>query len=349
MNVFRIPSSPKSEQRSEVDQFRPAILLQHGLFSNSDGFLAGGPNEALAYLLADAGYDVWLGNARGNIYSQNNTRMSINHPRFWHFDWHEIGLYDLPAMIDYITVTTGQKKIHYVGFSQGTTAYFVLMSTKPEYNERMLTGHMLAPCAFFEHTTSIILKMLRPIFGKPGGRYNMLLEDIELLPENALINRLVDTVCNDNLAFKEFCENMIEMTLRETAPNMNITIMEILIETHPAGSSSNQLIHFVQLAESKKFRQYDWGEKRNKKIYGQTTPPDYQLDRITAATYFYTGPNDSFCDVKDVDKLVTYFNQMRSHYIIPDKSFNHLDFIWGVNAREMVNEPLIMNLKQSKT
>lgn len=344
LNVFRIPFSPKSKARDEVT--RPVVFLQHGLFSNSDGFLAGGPSTALGYLLADAGYDVWLGNARGNLYSRNNSRISVNHPRFWHFDWHEIALYDLPAMMDFITNKTGQERMHYVGFSQGTTTYFVLMSTNPEFNERILSGHMLAPCAFFKHTTSVIFKLLKPIIGKPGGNRNILAEDIEILPENLLINRLVETICTNNPVFQQFCENLIERLFRESSPNMNITMMETLIETHPAGSSSNQLLHYVQLTESKKFRQYDWGEKRNLKIYGQTDPPEYQLDRITAPTYFYTGPNDSLCDRKDVDKLVTYFKQMMDHYVIPDKHFNHLDFIWSSNVRQMVNDPLILNLQK---
>lgn len=63
--------------------------------------------------------------------------------------FHEIGTKDLPAMIDYILWSTGQKKLHYVGFSMGTTASYVLLSEKPRYNEKISLVVSLAPVAFW--------------------------------------------------------------------------------------------------------------------------------------------------------------------------------------------------------
>lgn len=51
-------------------------------------------------------------------------------------------------MIDYISEITGQRRMHYVGHSQGTTSYFVLLSQRPEYNDRIISAHMLAPIAY---------------------------------------------------------------------------------------------------------------------------------------------------------------------------------------------------------
>lgn len=39
----------------------------------------------LGYLLADAGYDVWMGNARGNMYSTRHSKLSAMLPTFWSF------------------------------------------------------------------------------------------------------------------------------------------------------------------------------------------------------------------------------------------------------------------------
>lgn len=73
----------------------------------------------LAYILADQGYDVWIGNARGNKYSRAHTYLDPDSGvDFWDFTWHQIGIYDIPAMIDYVLEQTGQEDMFYIGHSQ---------------------------------------------------------------------------------------------------------------------------------------------------------------------------------------------------------------------------------------
>lgn len=38
---------------------RPAVYLQHGMMGSSADWLVNGPQQSLAYIMADAGYDVW--------------------------------------------------------------------------------------------------------------------------------------------------------------------------------------------------------------------------------------------------------------------------------------------------
>lgn len=59
-----------------------------------------------------------------------------------------MGYYDLPASIDYILNNTGYKKLTYIGHSMGTTMYFVLGSTRPEYMDKVMAMVALAPVAF---------------------------------------------------------------------------------------------------------------------------------------------------------------------------------------------------------
>lgn len=75
------------------------------------------------------------------------------------FSWHEMGMYDLPAMIDYILYQTGQQQLFYIGFSQGTTQFWVLMSLRPEYNKKIKLMSALAPVAYTGHIDGL----LRPL------------------------------------------------------------------------------------------------------------------------------------------------------------------------------------------
>ena len=124
------------------------IFLMHGILATSADFLITGPEIALGYLLADNGYDVWLGNARGNKYSTNHRNLSSLSMEFWNFSWHEIGFYDLPAMMNYMLNVTKTTKAFYAGHSQGTTSFLVLLSTQPKFNEKIIQAHLMAPSAF---------------------------------------------------------------------------------------------------------------------------------------------------------------------------------------------------------
>ena len=44
-------------------------------------------------------------------------------------------------MIDFALAKTGQKDLHYIGHSQGTTAFFVMASLRKEMNAKIRTMH----------------------------------------------------------------------------------------------------------------------------------------------------------------------------------------------------------------
>ena len=111
------------------------ILMQHGLVCNSDfwllsrdtrllptgeyvnengtvtdcsGDLSNTVGTSLAMVLSACGYDVWLGNYRGNRYSYEHVLLnSRSDQRYWEFSIDELSRYDLPAEIFYILSRTG--------------------------------------------------------------------------------------------------------------------------------------------------------------------------------------------------------------------------------------------------
>jgi pimeloyl-ACP methyl ester carboxylesterase len=78
--------------------------------------------------LATAGYDVWLGNARGNKYSSRHLYVNDSTREFWNFSLDELGRYDIPANLEFITKTTGVEKVTFIGHSAGSASFFASIS-----------------------------------------------------------------------------------------------------------------------------------------------------------------------------------------------------------------------------
>ncbi|KAJ3641573.1 hypothetical protein Zmor_028075 [Zophobas morio] len=132
------------------------VLVLHGLFVESSSFVSTGVKNGLGFPLADESYDVWLGNVRGTPSSRNHTTLHPNRdPKFWDFSWHEMGTIDLPAMVDYVLNVTHQASLYYVGYSQGTTIFFVMMATHPTYNAKIKVHMAMAPVAYLGHMKSV--------------------------------------------------------------------------------------------------------------------------------------------------------------------------------------------------
>jgi lysosomal acid lipase/cholesteryl ester hydrolase len=75
-------------------------------------------NESLGFILADAGFDVWLGNMRGNTYGLRHKTLNPKLEAFWDFSWDEMAKHDLPSMIKYALRISNQDELFYIGHSQ---------------------------------------------------------------------------------------------------------------------------------------------------------------------------------------------------------------------------------------
>ena len=130
LTAFRIPAAPSSKFASPPkggngNAAAPVVYLQHGILASAWGWLVNVNGMAPAIRLWEAGYEVWLGNSRGNEFSRNHTTIKVNSKEFWNYTFEEMGEQDVPATVDYILETSGASELTYVGWSQGNTEMFI--------------------------------------------------------------------------------------------------------------------------------------------------------------------------------------------------------------------------------
>ncbi|XP_029169361.1 lipase 3-like isoform X2 [Nylanderia fulva] len=333
LTLHRIPGSNNSLP----------ILLQHGLLCSSADWVFLGKGKALAYLLADQGYDVWLGNYRGNTYSRAHIHLSPSNLTFWDFSFHEMGIYDLPAMIKFITTMRMQPLHTYIGHSMGTTGFYIMASESSEIAEKVRMMISLAPAVFISHMKSPI-KYLYPFWREYKNIMQSFFHD-ELLPQNNLLKFLTTYVCNQNVIEEKICADLLFMVCGFDREQFNYTLIPFILGHDPAGTSSRTLLHFVQEYHSGKFRQYDYGWMKNLLKYKSLDPPDYKLASIKLPIALFYGPGDWLVNVKDVKKLYSILPNVIDAYAVPWYKFNHGDFIWATNAPELVYNRILKLMK----
>uniref|UniRef100_A0A182NS05 Partial AB-hydrolase lipase domain-containing protein n=1 Tax=Anopheles dirus TaxID=7168 RepID=A0A182NS05_9DIPT len=330
------------------------VFLQHGLLSSSADWLLSGPDKALAFILADAGYDVWLGNARGNTYSRKHVSFSSDETAFWDFSWHEMAMYDIPAEIDYLYNIRAQERndttrnLLYVGHSMGTTMIFALLASRPEYNERLEAVFALAPVAFMGHVKSPI-RLLAPF----SHDIEMILKFFggnEFMPQNKIIRYLAKYGCELTEAEKYICENTVFVLCGFDKEQYNATLMPVIFGHTPAGTSTKTVVHYAQEIHNEgNFQLFDYGDSENQRRYGRATPPGYNLENISTPIALFYANNDWLAGPKDVANL---FDQLHRTSIgmfkIPNDNFNHVDFLWGNDAPEVVYKQLLMLMQRYK-
>ncbi|XP_037958906.1 lipase 1-like [Teleopsis dalmanni] len=314
------------------------VLLVHGLYGSATDFIIMGRNISLAYLLWDGYYDVWLANCRGSNNSQQHQKLTVDELLYWNFSFQDIGMQDLPAIIDYIRSNTSFQYMHYVGHSQGASAFLVLASMKPEYIEKLAVVQLLSPMAYFKNiqVEQMYLQTIADFLKENSSR-----EIRNFLPLGIL--RQLNCLRNEFLELT--CLQMIFELIGKDLEQLDLTKLNIFFNQYPAGGSVKQLRHFYQIYKSASFQAYDYGLEGNYDKYGTALPLRYNLSKITAPIYIYYGLNDLLVSKEDVLLLAEQLPNLQQLYLVAHKNFNHLDFIWAKDLKKLVNDQILKVLK----
>ncbi|ODN01190.1 Lipase 3 [Orchesella cincta] len=354
LTTFRIPGGRISPARSG----KPSVLLLHGMGSWSEAWIAL-PNDKnlvsiglkmglLAYMLADAGWDVWLGNNRGSSYSNGHTSLNSAFEPYWNFSWHEMGIYDLPTIVDQAIAVSGNEKIFVIGHSQGGVEVLVGTSEIPELNDKIHAAYLMAPAAFLGGAYDPFFGALLPIVNTP-------LEDVLYAVLRGRLQRrnprILSTIfgiqphalCQPRAIRCGLCDQYLLGLYSFNPTQMNYTniprIMAKLFDVENIKSD----IHFGQNILSCMFRKYDYGSSENQRRYGSVDPPDYNLEQIRTPVYLLWAEQDTLITPPDIQRLASRLSPstLREVIRVEDDTFNHGDFALARDANILVYRPLI--------
>ncbi|KAM9062250.1 lipase member M [Sarcophilus harrisii] len=340
--ILTVNRIPWGKDTHEDPGPRPIVLLQHGLLGDASNWILNLPNNSLGFILADAGYDVWMGNSRGNTWSCKHKTLSVEQDEFWAFSYDEMARFDLPAVINFILQKTGQEKIFYVGYSQGTTMAFIAFSTMPELAQRIKMYFALAPIASVKHSKSPGTKflllpeiMIKSVFGKK-----------EFLHQHKFLRQFFIHFCGQ-IILDQLCSNIILSLGGFNINNLNMSRANVYVAHTPAGTSVQNILHWSQAMNSGELQGYDWGsETKNLEKCNQPTPMRYQIKDMTVPIAMWSGGQDWLADPDDVSILLPQMTNLVYHKNIPE--WAHADFIWGLDAPQQLYKEIIEMMKQKE-
>ena len=143
---------------------RYPVLLVHGLLQSAGAYCCN-DDDSLAFYLCkryelgstldlkrltrNSGYDVWLGNNRCGFEPQHQL-LKYSDPRMWAWNIRQMGVMDLPALISRVLSETGFEKLGLVCHSQGTTETFVALAKeqRPDLGSKISVFCALAPAVY---------------------------------------------------------------------------------------------------------------------------------------------------------------------------------------------------------
>ncbi len=346
LGLYRIPHGRNS---SSSKPGRP-VLLQHGLLDSGTTWVMNFPDQSLGFILADAGYDVWIGNSRGSRYSRAHVKYNPQHDEaFWDFSWDEMATFDLPSMISYILNVTQQTKISYVGHSQGTAIGFAQFGNPNSTVAKNVSfWAALAPVAHLGHIKSPFRYLTTPTIQIDLEVFwHILFGKNEFLPSDAITQWLGAFACAKSTAGKDICENIYFVIFGPDKKNLNETRLPVYIAHVPDGTSVKNMIHLAEGVQTNLFEKYDYGTaEENQQHYNQTTPPLYDIRPMTVPTAIFSGGEDWLADPTDVDYI---YSQIQTETLVFRKSvpeYNHMDFVWGLTANKIIYADLLEQMRK---
>ncbi|KAK4437933.1 Triacylglycerol lipase 1 [Sesamum alatum] len=307
------------------------VLLIHGLFMAGDAWFLDSPNQSLGFILADHGFDVWVGNVRGTRWSHGHVSLSQKEKEFWDWSWQELALHDLGEMIRYIHSVTNSK-VFVVGHSQGTIMSLAAF-TQPDIVKMVEAAALLCPISYLEHITArFVLRLV-----------NLHLDEVilamgihELNFKSNLGTSIMDMMCDGHVD----CDDLLSSVTGKNCC-FNSSRIDSYLEFEPHPTSSKNLHHLFQMIRKGTFAMYDYGMWKNMRYYSQLKPPVFDLSSIPSSLPIWMGygGNDALADVSDVKHTLEELPSKPDLLYL--ENYGHIDFLLSVKSKEDVYDSML--------
>ncbi|XP_020589898.1 triacylglycerol lipase 2-like [Phalaenopsis equestris] len=217
---------------------RQPVLLQHGVLTDGMSWLLNLPEQSLAFVLADNGFDVWVGNMRGTRSSRRHVSLSSSDPAYWAWSWDELAANDLPAMIDLVSKNTNQK-LHYVGHSLGTLIALASFS-EGRLVDKLSSAALLSPVAYLDHMKTKLGILAAKLF--VGEILSNLLGLAEFDPKGLEASKCLNKLCSYPGV------NCYDLLTAFTGSNccLNGSTVELFLKYEPQPTSTKNMVHLAQ-------------------------------------------------------------------------------------------------------
>ncbi|NXF06457.1 LIPM Lipase, partial [Smithornis capensis] len=311
---------------------KAAVLLQHGLVLEGSNWVTNLPKNSLGFILADAGYDVWIGNSRGNSWSRKHKEFEFHQEEYSAYSFHEMAMYDLPATINYILQKTGQEQLYYVAYSQGTTTGFIAFSSIPELDRKIKMFFALAPITANSNMKTPLVR----VFDLPEVLIKLILGRTVVFDKDDILKQVISSLCTYPI-FKRICSLVLYLPGGFTN-SLNVSRMDVYLSRYPDSTSLKNMLHWRQLYQTGEFKYYDYGSD-NMLHYNQTTPPFYELENMKAPLAAWYGSKDWISAPEDVNITLPHITNIVYKKYIP--GFVHFDFLWGEQVYEQVYKEML--------
>lgn len=310
------------------------VYFHHGLLQDSEIWVTMIDKDSnLPFILYDLGYDVWLGNNRGNKYSQKHLFFRIDSDDFWDFSIDEFALFDIPSTIDYILEVSGKPSLVYIGFSQGSAQAFASISINPRLNEKIEKLIAISPATTPHGLYSVFIDIL--LQSSPNILFLLFSRKV-FIPSIIFWKKVLypaffgTTVDLANLMLFNWKSENIKKTQK-------LASYAHLYST----TSVKTVVHWIQIISSKKLQMFHDSK------FGLTgfSPISYPLKNIKVPIHLIYGTSDSLINIDIIkDQLPSELTTVQSVL-----DHEHLDNLWGSDAVDTVFKYVLDSMSTTST